>query len=181
MATPRKVSWNENDARRVAAATLAYERGGRDMPGVMFRSAAGGDEGGELRICKTTAVWMKNTTTTLQVWEAGTPGTEAVSTGETLSGVVNKVGYVPAGMFVLVARAANGGWYLVESEMPSVMFGTFTAPWIKGTVATLTLSAGATSFTASVTNTFANITGSGSRACAVGCDGVNFRLIAAEC
>ena len=66
MASPRKVSWNENDARRVAAATLAYERGNRDMPPIRFRT--GGDDGGggeEPRLGTISATWNKGSTATV--------------------------------------------------------------------------------------------------------------------
>ena len=63
MATPRKVSWNENDARRVAAATLAYERGSRDMPGLRFRQ--GSDDGEEPRLGTISATWNKGSTATV--------------------------------------------------------------------------------------------------------------------
>lgn len=112
MAAPRKVSWNENDARRVAAATLAYERGSRDMPGIRLRT--GGDDGDPVRLCKTTAVWDRDTIATLNVWEDGTPPGESQSTGQTLD-AVNKMHKVASGTFVIVARCVNGSWYLVEA------------------------------------------------------------------
>ena len=112
MAAPRRVSWNENDARRVAAATLAYERGNRDMPGLRFRQ--GGDDGDPVRLCKTSAVWNRDTIATLNVWEAGTPPGETQSTGQTVD-AVNKMHKVASGTWVIVARAVNGTWYLVEA------------------------------------------------------------------
>jgi hypothetical protein len=63
MASPRKVSWNENDARRVAAATLAYERGNRDMPGLRFRQGGDGDE--EPRLGTISSTWSKGATATV--------------------------------------------------------------------------------------------------------------------
>ena len=65
MASPRKVSWNENDARRVAAATLAYERGNRDMPPIHFRNGGGDDGGDEPRIGTISATWNKGSTATV--------------------------------------------------------------------------------------------------------------------
>lgn len=112
MASPRKVSWNENDARRVAAATLAYERGSRDMPGVRFRQ--GGDDGESVRLCKTTAVWERDTIATLDVWEDGTPPSESQTTGQTVE-AVNKMHKVAASTWVVVAKCVNGSWYLVEA------------------------------------------------------------------
>ena len=65
MAGERKVAFTEDAARRVAAATLAYERGSRDMPPIKFR-AAGDDGGGEQpRLGTISATWTKNTNATV--------------------------------------------------------------------------------------------------------------------
>jgi hypothetical protein len=66
MAGERKVAFTEDAARRVAAATLAYERGSRDMPPIKFRQAGGDDGGGEPpRLGTIAATWTKNTTATV--------------------------------------------------------------------------------------------------------------------
>ena len=110
----KPVAFNEDGARRVIAATKAYESGNRNMSPVKFRQVS--DDGGEaVRLGKTTAVWTKGTTATINVWGDGTPGSETQTSGETLV-CVNKFLRVDAGMWVVVARAANGSWYLVESE-----------------------------------------------------------------
>lgn len=62
MATPRKVSWNENDARRVAAATLAYERGSRDMPPIRFRQPSDDDF---FRLGTISTTWNKGSSKTV--------------------------------------------------------------------------------------------------------------------
>ena len=125
MAGERKVAFTEDAARRVAAATLAYERGSRDMPPIKFRTA-GGDDGTPIRLCKTTALWQRDTVATLNVWETGTTPSESQSTGETIA-ATNKMHAVPSGTFVHVAQASNGVWYLVESgngecqdQMPAI-------------------------------------------------------------
>ena len=59
--------------------------------------------------------------------------------------------------------------------------GTFTAPWNKGSTATVT-DATLTSVTyTGVKNYFANVTGSGSKACAIAYVAGEWILIAAEC
>jgi hypothetical protein len=63
MAGERKVAFTEDAARRVAAATIAYERGSRDMPGVRFRQASG--DGEEPRLGSIAATWTKGTTATV--------------------------------------------------------------------------------------------------------------------
>jgi hypothetical protein len=58
--------------------------------------------------------------------------------------------------------------------------GTFTAPWTKGNTATVT-DATLTSVTYTAKNYFANLTGSGTKACAIAYVGGEWILIAAEC
>lgn len=59
MAAQKKVALTEDAARRVAAATLAYERGNRDQPPIRFRTAVGDEAGGSLpiRLAQTSGVW----------------------------------------------------------------------------------------------------------------------------
>lgn len=73
-----------------------------------------GDGGDPVRLCKTSAVWNRDTIATLNVWEAGTPPGETQSTGQTVD-AVNKMHKVASGTWVIVARAVNGTWYLVEA------------------------------------------------------------------
>jgi hypothetical protein len=65
MAGERKVAFTEDAARRVAAATIAYERGSRDMPGVRFRQASGDGDGEQPRLGTIAATWTKDTTATV--------------------------------------------------------------------------------------------------------------------
>jgi hypothetical protein len=58
--------------------------------------------------------------------------------------------------------------------------GTFTAPWTKGSTATVT-DAVLSSVTYEAKNYFASMTGSGSKACAISFVGGEWILIAAEC
>ena len=109
----RKVRLTESAARRMAAATLAHERSGRDQPPVYFRQPGSAD-GEPIRLGKTTAVWNKGSTATIQLWEGGTPGSET-QTG-TLAGVVNKFATVQSGKWVAVARGPKNGWYLIAAE-----------------------------------------------------------------
>jgi hypothetical protein len=110
----RKVTFNENDARRIAAATRAYERGNRDQPPIKFR-AAGGDDGEPVRIGKTSTEWAKGTTRTITLWETGTPPDETQG-GGTLEGCVNKFGTVGANKWVALMRGVNGKFYLIAAE-----------------------------------------------------------------
>jgi hypothetical protein len=113
MAGQRKVALTEDAARRVAAATLAYERGNRNMPPVKFRTVS---DDGSVRLCKTSSSWTKGTLATLNVWESGTPPSETQSTGVTLTDCVNKFATVASGKWVMVAQAGNGSYYLIAAE-----------------------------------------------------------------
>lgn len=115
MSGPRKVHLTEDVARRMGAATLAYERGNRDMPPVYFRTA--GDDGEGLRIGKYTgsSTWAKHTTATIDIWENGTPPNET-SSSQTIENVVNHWAAVPSGKWVGIQLGANGHYYLVVAE-----------------------------------------------------------------
>jgi hypothetical protein len=111
----KPVAFSEDGARRVIAATKAYEAGSRDMSAIRFRDP-GGDDGDPVRLGKTTATWTKGTTATINIWESGTPPSETQTTGVTITGCVNKFATVASGKWVMVARAGNGSWYLISAE-----------------------------------------------------------------
>lgn len=111
----RTVRLTEDTARRMAAATRAYERGNRDQSPVMFRQA-GGDDSDPVRLGKTSAIWNKGTLATITIWEGGTPPNENSTVGGTIANCVNKFATVPSGKFVMLARAGNGSWYLIAAE-----------------------------------------------------------------
>lgn len=115
MAGEQKVAFTEDAAKRVAAATLAYERGNRDMSPIKFRQSGG--DGNPIRNGKTTAVWLKNTLATIELYEDGEPPNETKgSPVETLERCVNKFTDVQSGKWVTVALAANGYYYLIAAE-----------------------------------------------------------------
>jgi len=74
----------------------------------------------------------------------------------------------------------DSNWALIRIQA-GVIRGTFTAPWNKGSTATVT-DATLTSVTyTGVKNYFASVTGSGSKACAIAYVAGEWILIAAEC
>jgi hypothetical protein len=111
----KPVTFSEDGARRVIAATKAYEAGSRNMPPIKFRDA-GGDESDPVRLGKTSAAWNKGTAATINVWESGTPPSETQTSGVTLAGCVNKFANVAAGKWVILARGGNGSYYLIAAE-----------------------------------------------------------------
>lgn len=69
------------------------------------------------RLGKTTASWLKNTTATIDLYEEGTPPTEAKNTSNpTLAGVMNKFADIGSGKWVMVSLASNGYWYVISAE-----------------------------------------------------------------
>lgn len=110
----KPVAFNEDGARRVIAATKSYESGNRNMSPVTFRQVS--DDGEPVRLGKTTAAWNKGTTATINIWEDGTAGSETQTAGATLTGCVNKFANVATGKWVIVARGANGSYYLIAAE-----------------------------------------------------------------
>ncbi len=110
----RTVRLTEDTARRMAAATRAYERGNRDQSPVMFRQVSDDDS---VRLGKTTAAWSKGTLATIELYEEGTPPSEGKKTpADTLADCVNKFANVASGKWVIVARGGNGYWYLISAE-----------------------------------------------------------------
>jgi hypothetical protein len=68
-----------------------------------------------LKLCKTTDDWDIDTIATLEVWHDGDPPDETASSGTDTVEAVNKIAPIGAGTFVLVGKAGNGSWYLVEA------------------------------------------------------------------
>lgn len=112
----RKVVFNETDARRIAAATRAYERGNRDMPPIKFRSVSGDDGGGEdIRIGKISSDWPHGETATVERLDENGDPLDPASTF-TAENFFNTV-YVPSGEERYVACGLVGStWILIEAE-----------------------------------------------------------------
>ena len=109
----KPVAFNDDGARRVIAATKAHEAGNRNMSPVKFRQVSDEDP---VRLGKTSAPWNKGTLATINVWEGGTAGSETQTSGATLTGCVNKFADVATAKWVIVARGANGSYYLISAE-----------------------------------------------------------------
>jgi len=71
-------------------------------------------------------------------------------------------------------------WALIRMQS-GVVRGRFSAPWNKGDTATVTDAVYSGTTYANVKNYFANVIGSGSKACAIAYVGTEWILIAAEC
>jgi hypothetical protein len=112
------VRFSEGDARRIAAATRAYERGNRDMAPVRFRDP-GGDGGDPILIGKTPCDWAVGQCVTITLWGgAGTCTPTQTSPTATVENVRNLSHDVAQDSWVAIGKAADGQWYLVEAGSP---------------------------------------------------------------
>lgn len=109
-----KVTFSESGAKRIAAATLAHERGNRDAPPVRFRQV--GDDM-VVRLCKLDVAFNKGQVLPLvNVYESGTPPDETLTQGVVLPNVVNKFANIAANKFFAVAPGGNGYYYVIAAE-----------------------------------------------------------------
>ena len=116
-AADRPVMLSADSARRVGRMLSAYEGGDRAItPYVVPNGFTDGGDAEPVRLCKTTAAWAKGAVATLNVWEDGTPPNETQTAGETVEDVVNKFAAVATDKFCMIAKAANGSWYLIAAE-----------------------------------------------------------------
>lgn len=170
----RGVTFTPDSAKAIAETVRTVQGGNRGQSGI---KGSGSAYASPHYLSKTTAAWTKGTSQTLTLY-VGEPGSEAAESGETVE-AWNKWGDVAAGEWVVVARA-NGLFYLTKGPDTGIKRGTFSAPWSKGTTASVS-DAIATGTTYSAKNYFANVTGSGTKACAIAYVGTEWILIAAEC
>lgn len=96
------------------SARILYSPGGTGTKWCVVRinDPSGGDP---VRLGKTTSAWSKGTTATIDLYQSGTPPSET-SSSTTLTNCVNKFANVATGKWVMVARGANGYWYLIAAE-----------------------------------------------------------------
>lgn len=110
------VKFTQSAARRIAAATRAYEGAGRDQPPIRFRRVSDG-EAESLRIARTQQQWLKGTTQTLILLYAtcDEEGDGSAGDSETIE-AENKFFTVAADRVVIIGQALNGCWYMVGAE-----------------------------------------------------------------
>jgi len=112
-----RVTFTRSSAQRISNAVRTVEQGGRDAVGyVPSPRMVGG--GGRVRLGKTTSEWVKGTLATIELYEEGTPGSEAKKSPDAavLESCVNKFAAVDENKWVIVAKAGNGSWYLIAAE-----------------------------------------------------------------
>lgn len=113
----RPAAFTRDSARRIQRVVQIVENGDRSQPPTSLGRMAG-DDGEPVRLGKTTASWTKGTLATIELWEEGTPPSEAARSPAalTLENCVNKFADIDADKFVIVARGLNGYWYLISAE-----------------------------------------------------------------
>ena len=113
------VGFTEDGARRIVAATKAYEAGSRDMPPVRFRDPGGDDGGGAaIRLGKTDpfgGVWAKGTSYRVQTYLLAPPN-EGTGGGFNVVEAFNRFADVGEGKWVMIAKTETGFWYLISAE-----------------------------------------------------------------
>ncbi len=114
----KRVKFTEDGARRIVAATRAFERGNRDQPPIKFRST-GGDDGDPVRVGQVTTAWARGTCTSVVIWEQQGSDCEPVENDPpvVIDDVANLSHDVAAHSWVLIVKAANGRWYLLEAGL----------------------------------------------------------------
>lgn len=110
----RRVKFSEEGARRIIAATRAYERGNRDQPPVRFRTVS--DDSAGIKLARTTQKWPKGSTQELDlIYEESCDEEGGGSDAPTVE-AHNKSFDVAAGALVIIGLASNGCWYLIEAS-----------------------------------------------------------------
>jgi hypothetical protein len=125
------------------------------------------------RICTFTGAWGVGDTKTVTF--RGVTATPNTAVAVNLTFHLPDIGTGPYNC--CVAKDATA-WYLVSALEQNVKRGTFTAPWNKGSSKSVSLVSGGS---VTALNRHASITGTGTKNCTVGRDGMDWELIAAEC
>ena len=161
--------------------------------------------GSTIRVGRTTAPWPVGTCLPIGVYEtvpsgsciptgcvqesgggeqSGVPGS-VCNPDSTITDVANLSHYVETNSWVIIGKAANGRWYLIEAVQETTRLGSISASWSKGTTATVTKlneDGSATTVTFTAKNWFADVTvSSGTKKVACSLVGNTWILIAAEC
>jgi hypothetical protein len=87
---------------------------GPTRPWALLSFEAASSVGDPVRLGKTSAVWNKGTSATIDIWGSGSAGSETFSSGTVTAW--NKFVTVPSGRWVMLAKAANDAWYLISAE-----------------------------------------------------------------
>lgn len=176
-AKTERVTFTRPAAERIAKVVRQVEQGDRGADGLRFLPRGGGGGGSSpkaFRICTFTGSWSIGSAKVVTFkYQTATPNTVSAMN---LTMHLPDIGLAPP-FDCEIAR--NGtAWFLVSAVEHNVKRGTFSAPWSKNATKTVSLVGGGS---VTATNRHANITGTGTKNCTVGRDGMEWELIAAEC
>jgi hypothetical protein len=174
-ARTERVTFTRPAAERIAKAVRQVEGGDRDTPGIYFGSAPGAAGAKTFRVCTFTGSWGTHATdekTLTLKYQTTTPNTVSA---KNLTFHLPDIG---TGPYDCEISKEGTAWFLVSALEHNVKRGTFTAPWTKTTLKTIVLSNGGS---VTALNRHATITGTATKNCTVGRDGMDWELIAAEC
>jgi hypothetical protein len=172
----QRVVFTTGAAGRIANAVLKSERGDRDSQSVAWYPRMDGRPGGGVtfRVCIFTGAWAINSAKVVTFKnQTATPNTVSVTN---LTMHLPDIGLTPP--FDCEIARDGTAWFLVSAVEHNVKRGTFTAPWAKNTSKTVSLVNGGS---VTAINRHANVSGTGTKNCTVGRDGMDWELIAAEC
>jgi hypothetical protein len=113
-----RVTFTRQAAERIAKIVRRVEQGDRGSEPLVFQRVLSSPPSSPVRLCKTAAKWAKDTEAELNVWEDGTSTAPEESSPSKTVTASNLFYDVDEGVFVVVAKAANGRWYLVEPGNP---------------------------------------------------------------
>lgn len=115
MAKGRRITFTEDAAQRIARATLAHERGSRDMSPVRFRQP-GGDESYVL-IGRPSEDWPKGSSAEIDILSGSDcdPGSGEGGSGSRTQEAWNLLFDVAKDALVVLAQAENGCWQMIAA------------------------------------------------------------------
>lgn len=161
-------------AQRIARVVRAVEQEPRRAKPLGFGAIPDSGNKRVFRVCTFTGSWSIGSAKTVTFkYQTTTPNTVSATN---LTMHLPDIGLSPP--FDCEIARDGTAWFLVSAVEHNVKRGTFSAPWSKNATKTVSLVDGGS---VTATNRHANITGTGTKNCTVGRDGMNWELIAAEC
>jgi hypothetical protein len=110
----RGVKFSPEDARRIAAATKAYERGNRDSSPVRFRQPPDDSDGEQVRLGTVDATWTKGDTATVTRLNGDGTATDPSETFEATNYFATVT--VASGTKKVACGLVGSTWILIAAE-----------------------------------------------------------------
>ena len=168
------VQFTRESAERIANVVRAAELTPRSGQPLTFDTIQQSASRKTFRMATFTGSWPINTEKTVTFRGVTTTPNTVSATNLTMH--LPDIGLSPP--FDCQIAKDGTAWHLVSALEHNVKRGTFSAPWSKNATKTVSLVNGGS---VTAINRHANVTGSGTKNCTVGRDGMDWELIAAEC